>query len=153
MPNKPVADATGLIPNVSVPYDGGNVGKVIYEQSVIIDEKTLEPKVKVTERDLDKEIQSYKDECGMAYILKQIAAGRLSADQIRDHGNEGADILGVPQTLNDANQLNLSAQEEGMKAASELGMKKYTEEEFQLALNKAIKEASAAKAASGLEIK
>lgn len=145
-------DATGLKPNVSVPYDGGHVGKVIYEQSVVIDKDTLQPVAKVTERDLDKEIQSYKDECGMAFVLRQIAAGRLSVDQIRDHGNEGMDITGTPQSVNDASQLNLAAQEAGMQAASQLGMKVYTEQEFQAALQKELQKA-ASKQAAGSENK
>lgn len=145
MPDK---DATGLVPQQSVPYVFPDTSKVIYEQSVVIDEKTLEPIVKVSERDLDKEIQSYKDECGMAYVLRQIAAGRLSVDSIRDHGDEGLDVVGTPETLNEAHQLNVAIQEQGVKAAQDLGMKTYTEAEFQEAVNKAIKEAAAAKAAN-----
>lgn len=141
-------DATGLKPNIAVPYDGGDTGKVIYETSVVIDKETLEPVTKVTERDLDKEIQSFKDECGMAFVLRQIAAGRLSADQIRDHGNEGMDIVGTPTSINDASQLNMSVQAQGVKAAQDLGMKTYTEAEFQAALQRELQKAAAKSAGS-----
>ena len=143
-------DATGSVQaNECKPYDGGHVGKVVFEQSMIIDKETLEPVVKVTERDIDKEIQSYKDECGIAFVLRQIAAGRLSIDQIKDDGKSGYDVSDLPETQNDAFQQNEAIQEEGLKAAGDLGMKTYTEAELNEIVAKAIKAAAEQKAAAG----
>lgn len=118
--------------------------KWIFETKIIIDKETLEPTVEVTKRDLDKEIQSYKDECGMAFVLRQIAAGRLSLRDLADDGKSGADVLGMPETVNEACQANISAQEAGKAAAAELGLKAFTEEELQNFINNEIKKAQAA---------
>lgn len=140
-------DAFGLKAQPAVGTKFGHVGKVIYESKVIIDKETLEPVVEVTERDLDHEIQSYKDECGMAFVLKQIAAGRLSVNAIADDGQHGADLTGMPETLNDACQLNIAATEAGIKAAQEAGLKVFSEEELNAYIQQEIAKAQAAKAA------
>lgn len=120
--------------------------KWFYEQEVIIDEKSLQPTVQVSKRDLDKEIQSYKDECGMAFVLRQIAAGRLSIRDLADDGKGGVDVLGLPETLNDASQAALVAQQLGKEEAAKLGLKAFTEEELQNYINQEIKKAQEAKA-------
>lgn len=120
--------------------------KFVYEQNVVLDEKTLEPDVDVSKRDLDKEIQSYKDECGMAYVMRQIAAGRLSISDIADDGKSGVDVTGMPETLNDACQAALVAQELGKQEAAKLGLKAFTEEELQSYINAEIKKSKEAQA-------
>lgn len=150
-----------LVKNVSMgremppvkPWKAPDSGKFVYEQNVTLDEKTLEPSVKISKRVLDKEIQSYKDECGMAYVLRQIAAGRLSITDIADDGKSGGDITGMPETLNQACQDAITAQEIGKQEAAKLGLKAFTEEELQNFVNAEIKKAkeAQAKAAEGGE--
>lgn len=120
--------------------------KWFYEPNVELDEKTLEPTVKVSKRDLDKEIQSYKDECGMAFVLRQIAAGRVSLSEIADDGKGSVDLVGVPISINDACQLANAALEAGKEEAAKLGLKAFTEEELQNYINQEIKKAQEAKA-------
>lgn len=142
-----------LVKNVSmgremqpvIPWKAPESGKFVYEQNVILDEKTLEPCVKVSKRDLDKEVQSFKDECGFAYVLRQIAAGRLSLSDVADDGKGSADITGMPETVNEACQAALAAQELGKQEAAKLGLKAFTEDELQSFINAEIKKAQEAK--------
>lgn len=127
------------------PTKAPDSSKWIFETKVIIDKETLEPTVELSKRDLDKEIQSYKDECGMAFVLRQIAAGRMSIRDLADDGKGGVDALGLPETVNEACQANILAQEAGKAAAAELGLKAFTEEELAAFVNNEIKKAQEGK--------
>lgn len=124
-------------------YSMGHNDHVILENNLVIDKETLQPVVKETERDLDKEIESYKDECGMEFVLRQIAAGRLSIDQIRDDGKSGQDITGVPETINEASMMKEAAIEYGLKEAAKLGLKTFSEKELNDYIQNELKKAQA----------
>lgn len=129
-----------------LPHVGKDSEKVVYENKVVIDKETLQPVVEVSERDLDKEIQSYKDECGIAFVLRQIAAGRLSISSVSDDGKHSGDLVGMPETLNEASMLKVVAEEAGRKAAAEAGIK-FTEADLQKLIQQEIAKAEAAKKA------
>lgn len=130
-----------------VPFVAPENTKWVYETNVVLDEQSLEPRVEISKRDLDKEIQSYKDECGMAFVLRQIAAGRLSITDVADDGKGGADVLGMPETLNQACQLAQEAIALGKEEAAKLGLKSFTDEELTAYVNEQIKLAQEAKKA------
>lgn len=130
-----------------VPFEPTEDECVIFEQKLVIDKETLQPVVEVTHRDLDKEIQSYKDECGIAFILRQIASGRLSIDQIRDDGKSGHDLLGTPTSINEASMINDAANSAAQEEADKLGIQ-LSESALQALIQKEIKKAADAKAAA-----
>lgn len=140
-----------VLPSV-VPYVSSDDDKVIFEQKMIINKETFQPEVEVTYRDLDKEIQSYKDECGIAYVMRQIASGRLSIDQIRDDGKSGQDLMGLPGTINEASMLNDGLQSAAQEEAGKLGIQ-LSEAALQEFIQKEIKKAAEAKAAANQEAK
>lgn len=123
--------------------------KWVFEYSVAIDKDTLEPVVEVSKRDLDKEIQSYKDECGFAYVMRQIAAGRLSIRDVMPTEDQFGDSVGAPESINDAHQGTLEAVEAGKAEAAKLGLKAFTEQELQNYINEELKKAQAAKSSDG----
>lgn len=135
------------LPSV-VPYVPAENCKYVYENKMVIDEDTLQPVVAVSQRELDPEIQSCKDECGIAFIMRQVAAGRLSVDAIRDDGQHGYDIEGLPETMNEASMIKEAAISQGDKAAADLGLVNLTEADLQKFIQAEIAKAEEAKKAS-----
>lgn len=72
--------------------------------------------------DIQKIVDSYAEETGLAYALRQINSGRLLPSQLADKGNAGADISQVADNVNDAHRQALASAEEAKKVAAALGV-------------------------------
>lgn len=73
---------------------------------------------------VQKLIDSYKDETGLAYALRQINNGRLMPSQLMDKGDKGADVSEIPDNVNDAYRLSQATSAEAKKVADALGVTK-----------------------------
>lgn len=67
-------------------------------------------------------IESYKDETGLAYALRQINAGRLHPFQLNDNGKKGVDLTRVPDNINEARAAALASHDQAARLAKALGV-------------------------------
>ena len=67
-------------------------------------------------------IQTYADQCGMAYIQKMIANGMLNPEKVADDGKHGGDVT-LPIDANEAYRASLANDASIAKLESALGIK------------------------------
>lgn len=67
-------------------------------------------------------IESYKDETGLAYALRQINAGRLHPFQLNDNGKKGVDLTRVPDNINEARAAAMASHDHAARLAKALGV-------------------------------
>lgn len=72
--------------------------------------------------DMQKIVDSYVEETGLAYAMRQINAGRLMPTQLNDKGDAGVDLTGVADNVNDAQRQAMSAAQGAKKVAEALGI-------------------------------
>lgn len=71
---------------------------------------------------VQKIVDSYAEETGLAYALRQINSGRLLPSQLADKGTGGVDVSNVADNVNDAHRQALESAEEAKKVAAALGV-------------------------------
>lgn len=67
-------------------------------------------------------IESYKEQTGLAYAMRQINAGRLHPFQLNDNGKKGVDLSVLPDNVNEAHALAGSASAAAQRVAAQLGL-------------------------------
>lgn len=73
------------------------------ELALELDKETGNTKVVITgTRDLDKEIQEFKDQTGFEGMRKLIAQGKATPRDFFDDGKHGQDVTGLPDNVHDA---------------------------------------------------
>lgn len=71
--------------------------------------------------DLDSMIQTYKDQCGVEYVMKLIKMGMANPDKFMDDGKHGGDAS-APTDINDALALANAGNSVAQQIAKSLGM-------------------------------
>lgn len=71
---------------------------------------------------LQELIESYKNETGLAYALRQINAGRLHPFQLNDNGKKGVDLTRLPDNINEARAAAMASHDSAAKLAKALGV-------------------------------
>lgn len=74
-------------------------------------------------RDIQREIQEFKDDCGFEGMRKLIAQGRAQPKDFYDDGAHGLDVADLPDNVNDAYRAALSAKSESGNLFADLGVK------------------------------
>lgn len=146
--------------SVVVPsLDNHDVARVV---SVDVDKETLTTKPVFDVFNVDEEIQSCKDLCGMEYIKKLLASGQVTAEELQDNAGADIDLTHVPQSPQEALRKANEVNEQLGKLAQAIGCeegKKYTAQEIEMMLTNAIKkqydeqQAAAAAVAAGGDAK
>lgn len=73
------------------------------EIALELDKETGNTNIVITgHRDLDKEIQEFKDQTGFEGMRKLIAQGKATPRDFFDDGKHGQDVSGLPDNVNDA---------------------------------------------------
>lgn len=115
-------DANGVIRPPVTFAPSGTDGKLIHSK---LDFDPETGSTKTNEEDQESVyalIQTYADQCGMAYIQKMIANGMLSPEKVSDDGNHGGDST-LPIDANDAYRASLANDASIAKLESALGIK------------------------------
>lgn len=124
--------------------------RFLVQPKPVLDPKTGETKIDESDKlDLVELIQSYKDQCGVEFMLKQVKIGAIAPESLADDGNHSGDAS-MPLDVNDAYRANLASKVDGAKLADALGLKEdeLTEENIRKAI-----EAIYAKTAKAEEVK
>lgn len=87
---------------------------------------------------LQKVISSFEQETGLAYVMRQINAGRVHPFQLNDNGKKGVDLSIVPDNINDARAAAQSTHDAASKLAHSLGLKDVDPATFQEAVKMAL---------------
>lgn len=73
------------------------------EIALELDKETGNTKIVITgTRDLDKEIQEFKDQTGFEGMRKLISQGKATPRDFFDDGQHGQDVTGLPDNVHDA---------------------------------------------------
>lgn len=96
--------------------------------------------VSTGERDLHKEIQEFKDQCGFEGMLALIQQGRATPKDFYDDGHGGQDVAGLPDNVNDAYRAAMEANKNSDAVLDDLGIN-VKDLKTQEAIEKAITEA------------
>ena len=72
--------------------------------------------------DFQKMIESYKDEAGIDFMMKQVKLGALSLSSLADDGKHSADISNAPEHVDDAYQRAVVAKSDANKIYAALGV-------------------------------
>lgn len=72
--------------------------------------------------DLQKIVDSYVEETGLAYAMRQINAGRLMPTQLNDKGDASVDLTLVPDNVNDAQRQAMATAKGAKQVAESLGI-------------------------------
>ena len=107
-----------------------------------LDKETGNTKVVVTgHRDLHREIQEFKDDCGFEGMKKLIEQGRAVPRDFYDDGKHGQDVAGLPDNVNDAYRAAMSSGKQSDAVLKELGVDKdslKTQEAIEAAITAAV---------------
>lgn len=122
MPNEVIRDANGVI-RPPVTYAPSGIDGQLIHSKLEFDPETGS----TTVNEDDKEsvyalIQTYADQCGMAYIQKMIANGMLNPDKVADDCKHSGDAT-LPIDANDAYRASLANDASIAKLESALGIK------------------------------
>lgn len=102
--------------------------------------------------DLQKLINSYKDDCGFEYMMRQIKSGQATLADFCDDGKHGADVTGIPEYIGDVKSQLVDPkveQNEQLLAALGIDPKDYKgDEALEKAVVAALKEIAAKAAAA-----
>lgn len=135
--------------------DNHDVARVV---SMEVDKETLTTKPVFNVFNVDEEIQSCKDLCGMEYMKKLLASGQVTAEDLQDNAGADLDLTRMPESPQEALRKANEVNEQIGKLAQAIGCeegKKYTAQEIETMLTAAIKQqyeaqqAAAAAAAGG----
>lgn len=108
---------------------------------VELDKETGNTVVVVTgTRDIDAEIQQFKDDCGFEGMAKLIAQGRATPRDFYDDGKHGQDVAGLPDNVHDAYRASMEANSKSDALLKDLGID-VNDLKTQEAIEKAITEA------------
>lgn len=89
----------------------------------VLIEGTGDTKVNVDDKiDLVELIQSYKDQCGIEFMLNQMKIGVVTPSSICDDGQHSGDASIYPDNAADAYQAALKANEQKKELAKQLGI-------------------------------
>jgi len=100
--------------------------------------------------DLEAEIESCKDMCGVALMKNQLARGLAKPEDFYDDGRSGVDVSQIPATVHEANAKANEASQQLAELAKALGLKDgetYSASQFEDALAQAVAKAVQAQAA------
>lgn len=107
-----------------------------------LDKETGNTKVVVTgHRDLHREIQEFKDDCGFEGMKKLIETGRAVPRDFYDDGKHGQDAADLPDNVNDAYRAALAANKKSDAVLKGLGVDKdslKTQEAIEAAITAAV---------------
>lgn len=93
------------------------------ELGVELDKETGNTNVVVTgHKDLHREIQEFKDDCGFEGMRKLIAQGRALPKDFYDDGLHGQDVAGLPDNVNDAYRAAMESNNKSEKMLKDLGV-------------------------------
>lgn len=94
------------------------------ELALELDKETGNTKVVITgARDLDKEIQEFKDQTGFEGMRKLIAQGKATPRDFFDDGKHGQDVVGLPDNVHDAYRAAQANNAESANLFGKLGIK------------------------------
>lgn len=110
--------------NISIPGGEGKFHR--YGVELIEGTGNTRPVIKET-IDMTELINSYKDQCGMEYMLRLVQTGQISMASLRDDGTGSGDFTG-PDNINDAYRAAQAAKVLGDQVAKALGIEKYMDE-------------------------
>lgn len=116
-----IADARN---SISIPGGEGKFAR--YGLELIPDSGNTRPVIKET-IDMPELINSYKDQCGMEYMLRLVQSGQISMASLRDDGTGSGDFTG-PDNINDAYRAAQAAKVQGDQVAKALGIENYMDE-------------------------
>lgn len=103
--------------------------KFLVQAKPVLDPKTGETKIDESDKlDLVELIQSYKGQCGIEFMLKQMKLGVVTSESIADDGKHSGDASG-PLDINDAYRAQLVQAEAKKILADTLGIKDELTEE------------------------
>lgn len=123
--------------------------RFLVQAKPVLDPKTGETKIDESDKlDLYELIQSYKDQCGIEFMLKQIKLGIVTPESLADDGQHSGDVSG-PMDINDAYRAQLVQAEAKKVLADTLGIKdELTEEKIKARLAEIYGKADAPKVAA-----
>lgn len=98
-------------------------------------------------------VDSYKDECGLAYALRQINQGRLMPTQLMDKGDRSGDVSNLPDNVNDAYQLAKASASDAEKVATDLGISHIDQAQLDKIVSDAVQRKFEAVIAANKEVK
>lgn len=97
----------------------------IREYGLEVDKETHRTKPVVKNKvDIDKLVQSYKEQCGIEYMLRMVQQGRVDLNDICDDGKHGVDATVIPTFAGDALRMLKPGIKEGEKLKDTLGIPK-----------------------------
>lgn len=129
---------------------------LLHQYGLELDKETGNTKIVETGTvDLRELINSYKDQCGMAYARQLLKTGAVSPEAFCDDGRHGADVSVMPDNLNDSYRLALAAKENGDRVAADLGIHEdyMTASDVTKLVQDAVQAALAAKSQEAKEVK
>lgn len=97
--------------------------RFLIQPKPVLVEGTGDTKIDITDKlDLVELAESYKDQCGVEYMLKQIKLGMAVPAQFADDGQHSGDASAFPDNAADAYQAALKANEQKKELAKQLGI-------------------------------
>lgn len=93
-----------LVAEKKIPVDASNGMRSEYTLTVDKETLTTYP-VKTGEVDTDAEVQTYKDQCGMTYILDLISRGLATPSSFQDNGDMSGDGTVIPQNIHELQEM------------------------------------------------
>lgn len=96
--------------------------------------------------DFQKVIESYREQCGVEFMIKQVKLGAISLASLADDGQHGADIAGSPDNINDAYQAAVVGNDNiaGLEKALDVNLEGLTQEQAEAAIKGKLAEIYAA---------
>lgn len=79
--------------------------------------------VSTGKRDIQKEIQEFKNDCGFEGMRNLISQGRATPRDFYDDGKHGQDVANLPDNVNDAFRAAMAASKQSGNLFAELGVK------------------------------
>lgn len=90
---------------------------------VTVDKENLNVFPVLEEVDLDAEIQTYKDMCGLEYFKLMLAQGKVNPEDSHDDGAHSYDSALMPKTIHEASKVADSVSAVVGEVAKQLGIK------------------------------
>lgn len=95
----------------------------VEELGLELDKETGNTKVVVTgHRDIHREIQEFKDDCGFEGMRKLIEQGKATPRDFYDDGKHGQDVADLPDNVNDAFRAAVDSNKKSDAVLQELGV-------------------------------
>lgn len=89
--------------------------------SMDVDKETLSSKPVFEKVDVEAEIQACKDLCGLDYMKKLLASGKVSPQELQDDAGASVDLTKIPATVHEAKAQANAINETVGKVAKSVG--------------------------------